>query len=209
MPKRKNELDFLLNVRKETQEMVPATDVIFRKSIQRAYPSLHRYVDVVRLQEIFRNEIPTKEILNDRQQGYYYADGRMFATSSRKKIEKMYNLCIEDVRASSDVRSIAGKCAYKGKVTGRVRRIYGLKQISDFKVGEILVAASTVPDFLPAMQKVAAIISDEGGLICHAAIVARELKKPCVIGTHIAMNTLKDGDIVEVNADQGIVRKLS
>ena len=56
-----------------------------------------------------------------------------------------------------------------------------------------------------AMKKASAIITDEGGIICHAAIASRELKKPCIIGTKIATKILKDGDLVEVDADNGIV----
>jgi pyruvate,water dikinase len=58
------------------------------------------------------------------------------------------------------------------------------------------------------MQKAAAFVTDEGGLTCHAAIVAREMKKPCIIGTKIATKVLKDGDMVEVDANKGIVKIL-
>jgi pyruvate,water dikinase len=64
----------------------------------------------------------------------------------------------------------------------------------------------TTPDFVPAMRKAVAIITDEGGITCHAAIVSRELGKPCIIGTKIATKALKDGDVVEVDADNGVVR---
>jgi len=59
------------------------------------------------------------------------------------------------------------------------------------------------------IKKCGALVTDEGGMACHASIISRELKKPCVIGTHNATKVLKDGDIVEVDADKGIVRKLS
>jgi pyruvate,water dikinase len=75
--------------------------------------------------------------------------------------------------------------------------------------GDILVTSMTTPDYVPAMERAAAFITDEGGLSCHAAIVAREMKKPCIIGTKIATKVLKDGDIVEVDANQGIVKKLN
>lgn len=64
----------------------------------------------------------------------------------------------------------------------------------------------TSPWYLPAMKKATAIVTDEGGITCHAAIVSRELKKPCIIGTKIATKVLKDGDLVEVDANKGIVR---
>jgi pyruvate,water dikinase len=56
------------------------------------------------------------------------------------------------------------------------------------------------------MEKAAAFITDEGGITCHAAIVSRELKKPCIIGTKIATQVLKDGDLVEVDANNGVVK---
>jgi pyruvate,water dikinase len=76
------------------------------------------------------------------------------------------------------------------------------------KKGEILIASMTRPEFLPAMQKAAAFVTDEGGITSHAAIVSREMKKPCIIGTKIATKVFKDGDMVEVDANKGIVRKL-
>ena len=73
-------------------------------------------------------------------------------------------------------------------------------------VGDILVSPMTRPDFVPAMKKAVAFITDEGGITCHAAIVAREMKKPCIIGTKIATQLLKDGMEVEVDANKGIVK---
>ena len=56
------------------------------------------------------------------------------------------------------------------------------------------------------MQRASAFVTDEGGITCHAAIVAREMRKPCIVGTRVATRVLKDGDIVEVDANSGIVR---
>ena len=64
----------------------------------------------------------------------------------------------------------------------------------------------TTPDYVSAMKLASAFVTDEGGLLCHASIIARELKKPCIIGTKIATKVLKDGDLVEVNANEGFVR---
>ncbi len=61
---------------------------------------------------------------------------------------------------------------------------------------------------MSALKRAAAFVTDEGGITCHAAIVAREMKKTCIIGTKIATKVLKDGDLVEVDAKKGIVRKL-
>jgi pyruvate,water dikinase len=80
--------------------------------------------------------------------------------------------------------------------------------VPDFKKGEILVSAMTMQNYMPAMKKASAFVTDEGGITCHASIVSREMKKPCVIGTKIATQTLKNGDYIEVDADNGIVKIL-
>jgi len=106
------------------------------------------------------------------------------------------------------VKEIRGMVASKGKAKGTVKVCRTSPEAAKVKQGDILVTAMTTPDFIPAMKRAAAIITDEGGITCHAAIVSRELGKPCVIGTKIATKALKDGDIVEVDAEKGIVRKL-
>ncbi len=103
---------------------------------------------------------------------------------------------------------LRGNCASKGKVQGIVKLCRGEKEIALFEEGQILVACMTQPEFVPAMKKAKAIITDEGGLTCHAAIISRELGIPCVIGTKIATQVLKDGDMVEVDAEKGIVKKI-
>jgi pyruvate,water dikinase len=63
----------------------------------------------------------------------------------------------------------------------------------------------TDPRYVPLMKKAGAIVTDAGGVLCHAAIVSRELKIPCVVGTKFATQVCKDGDVVEVDAERGIV----
>ncbi len=107
---------------------------------------------------------------------------------------------------NNEFSEITGTVASRGIARGRVRIIITAKKINEVRDGEILVAPMTRPEHLTGMKKAAAIITDEGGITCHAAIVARELKKPCIIGTKIATKILKDGDFVEVDANEGIVR---
>ena len=73
------------------------------------------------------------------------------------------------------------------------------------KEGAVLVANMTRPEYVSIMKKAIAIITDEGGITSHAAVVSRELKIPCIIGTQVATKKLKDGDKVFVNADHGVV----
>ena len=98
--------------------------------------------------------------------------------------------------------------ASPGKAKGRVRIVLDVTQLQEFKVGEILVTTMTTPNFIAAMKKSAAIVTNDGGITCHAAIVSRELGKPCIIATKIATQVFKDGDLVEVDANKGIVKKL-
>jgi len=89
-----------------------------------------------------------------------------------------------------------------------VRILKRKNQVVEFKPGEILVSPMTTPDFVPIIKRAAGIVTDEGGLTCHAAIISREMRKPCVIATKNATKVLKDGMLVEVNADHSAVRIL-
>ena len=111
-------------------------------------------------------------------------------------------------KVEENITEFKGQPASPGHVTGKARVILLAKDSHDLKEGEILVCAMTSPDYVPAMKRSLAIITDEGGLLCHAAIMSREFNKPCVIATKIATKVLKDGDTVEVDAGKGIVKIL-
>lgn len=111
-------------------------------------------------------------------------------------------------------KELKGQVANPGLYIGRVKIIpFDLKkdlteEIDKMNKDDVLVAGSTGPEMILACQKAGAIVTEEGGIISHAAIVSRELKIPCIIGTKIATQVFKDGDLVEVNANKGIVKKL-
>lgn len=101
---------------------------------------------------------------------------------------------------------IKGRSAWPGCVQGTARVVLSHDgKDATFNEGDILVSISSNPNLMPLIQKSAAIVTDEGGVTCHAAIIARELRKPCIIGTKHATSIVKDGDRIEVNADTGIV----
>src|SRR3989344_4205964 len=111
-----------------------------------------------------------------------------------------------------DASEILGVAAFPGVVRGRVsvlqegeQNINGKKEIA---FDTVLVAKHTHPKYTHLVKQCAAIVADEGGILSHAAIIASELKKPCIIGTKIATQVLKDGDLVEVDANEGVVRIL-
>ncbi len=103
---------------------------------------------------------------------------------------------------------IKGNSANPGKATGRARIIHEQKDFGKFSEGDVLVTGMTRPEFTPIMKKAKAIVTNEGGITCHAAIFSREFDIPCIIGTRTATKVLKDGDMIEVNADKGVVKKL-
>jgi pyruvate,water dikinase len=78
--------------------------------------------------------------------------------------------------------------------------------LKNVKMGSVLVSPSTTVDYVPALKKVIAIVTEEGGVLSHASVISRELHIPCIIGTKFATQVLKDGDLVEVDAERGIVK---
>lgn len=100
---------------------------------------------------------------------------------------------------------LEGQGASPGVATGRVVIVSTVKDLGRINKGDIMVAKMTNPDMVPGMRKVSAIITDEGGMTCHAAIVSRELGTPAVVGTREATRILKEGDIVTVDGEKGIV----
>ena len=109
-------------------------------------------------------------------------------------------------KENKSIKVIKGFTAYAGKVIGTVKLILSRSGYGKIKKDDILVAINTNPDYSLIVKKVKAIVTDEGGLTCHAAIIAREMKIPCIVGTKIATQVFKTGDLVEVDAGEGIVR---
>lgn len=106
----------------------------------------------------------------------------------------------------SDAKIILkGQGAAPGIASGKVVIIRDVKDTGAVKDGDILVTKMTNPDMVPAMRKVAAIITDEGGMTCHAAIVSRELGTPAIVGTKNATNQLKNGQLITVDGEMGLV----
>ena len=112
------------------------------------------------------------------------------------------------ILAPTQDSEVRGRTAYPGKVTGKAKIVRLMKDLPKVEKDDILISVTTHPDFVPKMQLAKAIVTDEGGLTCHAAIVSRELKKPCIVGTKHGTQVFHDGDMVEVDATNGVVRKI-
>ncbi|HLD31907.1 MAG TPA: PEP-utilizing enzyme [Patescibacteria group bacterium] len=111
----------------------------------------------------------------------------------------------QSLAVNLDQTIIKGSTAYPGIAQGTARQVNTVEDMQKLQPGDILISTSTSPQILPAMKKAAAIVTDSGGITCHAAIVAREIKIPTVIGTKIATKIIKDGDQIRVDADQAII----
>lgn len=106
-------------------------------------------------------------------------------------------------------KEVIGTPACKGIVKGEAKLvIITPDDLLKLKKGDILITSSICPDMVIAIEKAGAIVTNEGGLMSHAALLSREFDIPCVVGTSYATEVFKDGDIIEVNANNGIVRKM-
>lgn len=127
---------------------------------------------------------------------------------SAQETEKLFKFVEKHVRTIQGHDETRGLCASPGKVQGRIRIVPSPEQNNKVKDGDILVTYATTTDYLPAMKRAAAIITEVGGLTCHAAVVSREFNIPCIVALKNAMANFQDGELVELNADLGTVTKL-
>ena len=153
------------------------------------------------------NNISEDELSKRREASVYLFNDQDLCILSGSDFNK-FEMELEKHKHDDDMKEFSGMCASIGKTIGRVHVCLTPDKIAEVQDGDILVTTMTRPEFLPAMKKSSAVITDEGGLTCHAAIVSRELKIPCVIGTKIATKVLKTVDLVEVNASHGLVKIL-
>lgn len=134
----------------------------------------------------------------------YYAEKKIDLIFTGLEVKKWEKVVAEKI--AEGINEIKGQTACLGRVTGLVRIINSVQDMNKMNKGDILVSIATNPDIVPAMKKAAAIVTEQGGITSHAAIVSREFHTPCVIGTKIATKVLHDGDLVEVDANKGIVK---
>ncbi len=189
-----------------TAELIPFYKLIAKRlKIKYSRWVLLTYSEIL---EGLRNGLKVGETeLKKREKGYVFlmekGKSSMVTGLSAKKLAEDIDKNIIGENNLSEV--ITGQATSPGIIQGRVKIAMSAKDSHKLKQGNILVCSMTSPDYVPAMKRAAAIVTDEGGLLCHAAIVSRELGKPCVVGTRNASKLLKDGDLVEVDANKGIV----
>ncbi|MFA5954812.1 MAG: PEP-utilizing enzyme [Patescibacteria group bacterium] len=166
-----------------------------------------KYLSPREVSKIFQEKPKVKELRERRKGCVFYWDKEGHEALSGHDADAVK----EKIFGSTDVSGMnefRGLAASTGKVVGRVKVLKSVKEVNKIQRGDILVAVMTRPDYISAMKLAAAIVTDEGGVTSHAAIISRELGIPCIIGTKIATEVLKDGDLVEVNANHGVVKKI-
>lgn len=157
-----------------------------------------------------KNKVGSKTLKNRRDFSVYLVERTSKGKSKAnfiigKDAKKIY----DEIFKIKNVKEIRGTVAspVKNLVRGKVSIVLNTST-DKFVDGNILVTTMTRPDFLPLMRRAKAIITDEGGLTCHAAIISREMGKPCIIGTKVATRILKNGDFVEMDTKTGIIKIL-
>ena len=124
------------------------------------------------------------------------------------KISKLNSKYQKLIEMNETLEFVKGTTAYPGKIKGRAKIILNQSQMNTFNSDEILVAPFTNVNYLQMMHKAKAILTETGGLTSHAAIVSRELKKPCVVGIKHLIDFLNNDDLIEIDADSGTIRKI-
>ncbi|MDR0956116.1 MAG: hypothetical protein LBM73_03255 [Candidatus Nomurabacteria bacterium] len=156
--------------------------------------------------EIVRRRFPSPDTIEKRRAGWLYF-GKLEHYNDLNDWLKKHQIRFKNLQNdnSSDVK---GTTAFGGNADGIVKQILRVDDFAKFNQGDILVTTMTTPKFTPILSKAAAIVTDEGGMTSHAAIIAREMKIPTIVGCGDATAKLRDGMRVNVNADDGVAELL-
>lgn len=154
-----------------------------------------------------KNTLPDFEEIGRREKTYLHLmKNGVVNIYNGEKAKKLFLKELGSDKRRTVVKQIRGLVVSQGLVVGKVRLVIDKKELAHIKNGEILVTTMTSPDYVQAIKNSGAVVTDEGSLLCHAAIICREMGKPCVVGTKIATSVLKTGDLVKVDAYDGIVK---
>lgn len=214
----------------EKMILTQAADVVWSKPRRKDYQSKsywhleHFYHEVARrlgasLKEV--RSMPVETMFKALKTGNYdqakiyeiynyhvvYSKGNKVYVVTGDKAKK-FAKTVKDEKIVIKGNEFVGSSACSGKATGFACIINSADDLYKMKEGNILVSVATTPSIVSAMRKAAAIVTDEGGLTCHAAIVSRELNIPCVVGLKVITKAVKDGDRLEVDANKGVVKKI-
>lgn len=193
----------LLSYNNLLDEIAKRADITRNDILYCSYPEVDEYLITGKI-------ISKREILDRQKNGFgiVIKSEEMSIVSGKKNIEALIKKekISEPFKKYTNISKFKGLAASRGKIRGVARVLEDASGISDFKKGEILVTYMTTIEFIPAFRKAAAVVTDEGGMSCHAAIISREFKLPCIVGTQIATRVVRTGDEIEVDANQGEIK---
>ena len=196
--------EFLIHFRNNYDSIIhDACDYMIDMIKEKLPIEYKHYTNFITLEE-YLNKLPDTDVLEFRKQGFIYF-GKLYTTQNYKKWLEDNNISI---KIDQDVL-LTGDVAYSKSVTGKVCIIYNEKDFDRFEKDDILVTPMTVPKFMKVIKMSSGIITDEGGITCHASIIARELKIPCIVGCKNATKVLKNGDLVKIDGATGKIIILS
>lgn len=152
---------------------------------------------------VLNKELDIEEV-NERKQGVYISNVSMVSIGETAR-EAYYSEFKNDTEDKSILEKRRGICASVGVVRGRARVCLTFEESNKLEKGEILVTYGTDFDFMNAIVKSSGIITEEGGILSHASVISRELKKPCIIAFKGITKVIKDGDLIEIDAENGKV----
>lgn len=178
---------------------------LFIKEISRRKKIPEKFVEYLVYPETKEKEFDLNKLKKRIEYCVCIQNNKGFYMFEGKKAKNVHQLLFEK-KEKKNVEIIKGLAASKGKAKGIVKIVLKTHDLINFRKGDVLVTSMTRPEMVVAMEKAAAIVTDEGGITSHAAIISRELSIPCIIATKIATKTLMDGDYVDVNANEGIIK---
>ncbi len=152
-------------------------------------------------------KVPAREIAQRKEGLFYAATEKGVALFSGTDARLLMGALARKAPALHDVRGFVASTGGMDSYTGRIS-VVRQPEKDDFRTGDILVTTMTRPDFVPLMRRASAIVTDEGGVTCHAAIVARELSIPCIVGTQAATKVFSSGDLLRMNLRHGLVERV-
>lgn len=155
--------------------------------------------------ELARYGIKLEEHYNFPQDAEWAIEGGNIYLVQTRPVTTLTPVEVKEAAKPAGEVVLEGVAASSGMSSGPVKIVYGREELDKVKKGDVLVAPMTNPDFVPAMRRAIAIVTDSGGRTSHAAIVSRELGIPSVVGTGRATKDLKDGDVITVDGARGIV----
>lgn len=196
--------------RKSHNQMANAVIFKFAQDTSRRTDIKHADLEMLFWPELSQvlggNRTSTRRIPSRLQGLFFTGDQHNPKTAITGAQGKALWTALEDAMAAHS--RLEGRPAFPGLVRGTARIVRHQGEFHKMKKGDILIAPNTRPEYVPIMKIAGAIITVEGGVTSHAAIVSRELRVPCIVGVQTATRSLNDGDVIEVDANKGIVRKI-